>query len=407
MFDVNTFLSDSIDFRYLLRKFVLELHAVIRIFDKDGQLLEKYGMLEEENDPVLQDTAFLQQLLTYGWKDCPGLYYEYEYVVYVTIRMSGDCRMIIGPVSLRPVTADLNKLVIKAHQMKPEGGFRLSYCSREYFFASMLSIFHLLTGQKKTIDEVWERNFMNREMKNRLEQNLMETIIHRQNQEAAHTPHNQEMLEMKCIREGDGETLRQTIKEPVTGQRGLVSTDPVRQAKDVAISVITLASRSAISGGIHPEIAFTMVESLAQPEQIETVMREAEYKLADMVKQQKTKDELPHPIVGKVKDYIFRNLQSEIKVSDMAEKFAVNADYLSFLFHKNTGKTISRYVLEEKVKAAQSMLIYTDNSLQEIAFSLNFSSQSHFSTVFRKIAGVTPREYRESYTMNTGQEVEG
>ena len=103
--------------------------------------------------------------------------------------------------------------------------------------------------------------------------------------------------------------------------------------------------------------------------------------------------------MGRVKDYVFRNLQSEIKVSDMAEQFAVNPDYLSFLFHKNTGKTIRRYVLEEKVKAAQSMLLYTENSLQEIAFALNFSSQSHFSTVFRKITGVTPREYRDMYTV--------
>ena len=148
-----------------------------------------------------------------------------------------------------------------------------------------------------------------------------------------------------------------------------------------------------------------MTESLSQPEQIETVMREAEYKLADMVRQLKVKEELPHPLVKKVKDYIFCNLQSEIKVSDMAEQFAVNADYLSFLFHKSTGKTISRYVLEEKVKAAESMLVYTDNSLQEIAFALNFSSQSHFSTVFRKIVGVTPRQFRDTYTMDKTAEL--
>ena len=52
------------------------------------------------------------------------------------------------------------------------------------------------------------------------------------------------------------------------------------------------------------------------------------------------------------------------------------------------------------MKAAESMLVYTDNSLQEIAFVLNFSSQSHFSTVFRKIVGVTPRQYRDMYTMD-------
>ena len=135
-------------------------------------------------------------------------------------------------------------------------------------------------------------------------------------------------------------------------------------------------------------------------------MREAEYKLADMVVEENQKDELPHPLVAKVKDYVFRNLQSEIKVSDMAANFCVNADYLSSLFHKSTGKTITRYVLEEKVKAARSMLIYTTNTLQEIAFVLNFSSQSHFSTVFRKFTGLTPKEYRDTYSLQDAEEEE-
>lgn len=405
MFDINACVSDSIDLNYLLSKYVLELHAVIRIFDKEGYVLEKYGMLDDDKDPVMRDTDFFRLLFGYGWEDCPQLYYDCEQVAYVVIRMSYGCRMIIGPVSLVPVYAELNKLVIQTHYLNPDDGFRLSYCSRELFFAGVLNIFHLLTGVKMTTDELWERNFMDTDMKNRLEQNLVETIIKRQEQEAAHTPYNQELREMKSITAGNVEALRQVIAEPSVGERGVLSSDSVRQSKNVAISVITLASRAAIDGGINPENAFTvsdsyirMAESLFQPEQIEMVMREAEYKLAEMVKQQKDKEELPHPVVGKVKDYIFRNLQSDIKVSDMAEQFAVNADYLSFLFHKSTGKTISRYVLEEKVKAAQSMLVYTDNSLQEIAFALNFSSQSHFSTVFRKIAGVTPREYRDMYT---------
>lgn len=406
MIEINDCVSNSIDLNYLLSKFVLELHAVIRVFDKDGYILAKYGMLDDDKDPVMRDTDFFRLLFGYGWQDCPQLYYDCEHVVYVVIRMNYGCRMIIGPVSLVPVYAELNKLVIQTHYLNPEDGFRLSHCSREYFFACVLNIFHLVTGLKKTTDELWERNFMDEGMKNRLEQNLVETIISRQEQEAAHTPYNQEMREMKSIEEGNVEALRQIIAEPVVGERGVLSSDAVRQAKNVAISMITLASRAAIDGGINAETAFTvcdsyirMSESLSHPEQIEAVMREAEYKLAEMVRQQNNKEELPHPLVKKVKDYIFRNLQSDIKVSDMAEQFAVNADYLSFLFHKSTGKTISRYVLEEKVKAAESMLVYTDNSLQEIAFALNFSSQSHFSTVFRRIAGVTPREYRDMYTV--------
>ena len=56
-------------------------------------------------------------------------------------------------------------------------------------------------------------------------------------------------------------------------------------------------------------------------------------------------------------------------------------------------------LFRSKVKAAKSMLIYTSNTLQEIAFVLNFSSQSHFSTVFRKFTGLTPKEYRDTYSL--------
>ncbi|HCT90005.1 MAG TPA: hypothetical protein DF613_01285, partial [Lachnospiraceae bacterium] len=191
----------------------------------------------------------------------------------------------------------------------------------------------------------------------------------------------------------------------------ILAVDQLRQSKNRAISLITLASRAAIEGGISAENALTvsesyicMTESMKTAEQVEAVMREAEYKLVDMVVEETKKDELPHPLVAKVKDYVFRNLQSEIKVSDMAGNFCVNADYLSSLFHKSTGKTITRYVLEEKVKAAKSMLIYTTNTLQEIAFVLNFSSQSHFSTVFRKFTGLTPKEYRDTYSLQKTEE---
>lgn len=406
MLNLDDCISQKLNFNYLVSKFVVQMHAVIRVFDKDGYILEKYGMLDDDKDPVMWDTDFFRLLFGYGWRDCPHLYYDCEQIVYVVMAMDYGCTMIIGPVSMVPVSPELNKFVIQNHHLNPADGFRLSHCAREYFFSNVLALFHLLTGIEMTTDELWERNFMNTELKNRLEQNLVETIISRQEQEAAHTPYNQEVRELKSIQEGDSEALRQVIAEPAVGERGLLSTDTVRQAKNIAISLITLASRAAINGGINAETAFTvcdsyirMTESLTQPEQIEAVMREAEYKFADMVHRQKEKEELPHPIVGRVKDYVFRNLQSEIKVSDMAEQFAMNPDYLSFLFHKSTGKTIRRYVLEEKVKAAQSMLMYTDNSLQEIAFALNFSSQSHFSTVFRKITGVTPREYRDMYTV--------
>ena len=406
MREVKEYRCAEVNLDYVLRQAVIQMHAVIRVFDKSGYLIRKYGMLDDDKDPVMRDTDFFRLLMGYGWQDCPHLYYEYDQVISAVIQMDLGWVMIIGPVSLVPVYKELNQKIIRCHHLDPADGYRLPYCSREFFVCGLLSVFHMITGQELSVDDVWEKNFMNREMKKRLEQNLVETTIMHQEKETPRTPYNMERREMDCISKGDKEGLRKVISEMDVGERGILAADQLRQAKNRAISLITLASRAAIEGGIAAENALTvsdsficMAESMKTAEQVEAVMREAEYKLVDMVVEEKQKAELPHPLVTKVKDYVFRNLQSEIKVSDMAGNFCVNADYLSSLFHKSTGKTITRYVLEEKVKAAKSMLIYTSNTLQEIAFVLNFSSQSHFSTVFRKFTGLTPKEYRDTYSL--------
>lgn len=413
MREVKEYRCAAVNLDYVLRQAVIQMHAVIRVFDKGGYLIRKYGMLDDDKDPVMRDTDFFRVLMGYGWQDCPHLYYEYDQVISAVIQMDLGWVMIIGPVSLVPVYKELNQKMITGHHLDPADGYRLSYCSREFFVCGLLAVFHMITGLELSVDDVWERNFMDGEMKKRLERNLVETTIMRQENEMSRTPYNMERRELDCISKGDKDGLKKVISETDVGERGILAADQLRQAKNKAITRIALASRAAISGGIAAENALTvndsyisMAETMKTPEQVEAVMREAEYKLVDLVREEKQKDELPHPLVAKVKDYVFRNLQSEIKVSDMAGNFCVNADYLSSLFHKSTGKTITRYVLEEKVKAAESMLIYTTNTLQEIAFVMNFSSQSHFSTVFRKFTGLTPKEYRDTYSLQK-PELEG
>ena len=68
--------------------------------------------------------------------------------------------------------------------------------------------------------------------------------------------------------------------------------------------------------------------------------------------------------------------------------------YLSALFKKENGITLSDYIASEKVKEACHMLEYTDKSILEISTALGFSSQSHFTKVFKKIKGVTPKSIR-------------
>jgi AraC family transcriptional regulator len=57
---------------------------------------------------------------------------------------------------------------------------------------------------------------------------------------------------------------------------------------------------------------------------------------------------------------------------------------------------VHQYVLEQRMARAKYLLLHTDLSVAEIAFRSGLPNQSHFTTVFRKIVGATPREYRRS-----------
>ena len=117
-------------------------------------------------------------------------------------------------------------------------------------------------------------------------------IFEHQEQEIPHNPYDQELREMDSIRRGDVEMLKHSMSETYRGEIGQLARNPVRQAKNVAICVITLASRAAIDGGMVPEEAFSMVdgyilkiEDMNNAVKINSMMRQAEYEL-DVYKRQ-------------------------------------------------------------------------------------------------------------------------
>ena len=73
----------------------------------------------------------------------------------------------------------------------------------------------------------------------------------------------------------------------------------------------------------------------------------------------------------------------------------MSPSYLSTLFKKEMGMSITAYIMEKKMEAARNMLKYSDYSYSEISSILAFSSQSHFIRAFKKHNGDTPRAYRE------------
>ena len=79
----------------------------------------------------------------------------------------------------------------------------------------------------------------------------------------------------------------------------------------------------------------------------------------------------------------------------MAAELYMSRPYLSTRFKKETGETLTDYILCEKTEDAKRLLRHSDKPAAAIGAYLGFSSHGHFIKVFRKYAGMTPNEYRE------------
>jgi AraC-like DNA-binding protein len=103
----------------------------------------------------------------------------------------------------------------------------------------------------------------------------------------------------------------------------------------------------------------------------------------------------PGKLAIDVANYIQHHLSEPITAEDIAKELYLSRPYLSRKFIEETGESLTDFILKEKTEEAKRLLRYSDKSLTSISNYLGFSSQSHFSRVFKKYTGIAPGEYRE------------
>ncbi|BBH21304.1 hypothetical protein Back11_26490 [Paenibacillus baekrokdamisoli] len=101
-----------------------------------------------------------------------------------------------------------------------------------------------------------------------------------------------------------------------------------------------------------------------------------------------------YSVVDKVKRYIGDHLLDEISREDLASIAHINSAYLSRLFKKEVGLSLTDYIQQERMKKASDMLIQSDETISNIAKAFHYTNFSHFSKLFRKYYGMNPQAYR-------------
>jgi AraC family transcriptional regulator len=101
----------------------------------------------------------------------------------------------------------------------------------------------------------------------------------------------------------------------------------------------------------------------------------------------------PHKLRRAI-EYIDDNLRSELTLASIGEAVALSPGHFAHAFRQATGVTPHRYVIERRVEHAKAMLQQSDMPITEIAGRVGCSSHSHFSVLFHRITGLTPRQFR-------------
>lgn len=102
-------------------------------------------------------------------------------------------------------------------------------------------------------------------------------------------------------------------------------------------------------------------------------------------------------IIDSVKKIVKDKISSfELNRSFIAAQIHLNPDYLSYLFHKEAGQSLSNYIMNERIVLAKRLLKTTNKTLQDISEMTGFSNGSYFHKQFKRLTGMTPHQYRSS-----------
>jgi len=97
-------------------------------------------------------------------------------------------------------------------------------------------------------------------------------------------------------------------------------------------------------------------------------------------------------------EYISLNICSDLKVTDIADYFGYNEKYLTTYFKKWSKISMKQFMIQVKMEHAKAELGETNHSISQIGYNIGYSDPHNFTNAFKKVTGLTPRDYRDSYS---------
>ena len=109
------------------------------------------------------------------------------------------------------------------------------------------------------------------------------------------------------------------------------------------------------------------------------------------------------PHLSKVFHFIEANYHQSLTLSDVAVAVGYSPSYLTNLVRRQTGQTVQTWIIERRMAAARSLLLETDEKVEEIAAKVGYQHPVHFFRQFRQHHGTTPQAWRMSQLASTNK----
>ncbi|MGN0165210.1 MAG: helix-turn-helix transcriptional regulator [Lachnospiraceae bacterium] len=173
----------------------------------------------------------------------------------------------------------------------------------------------------------------------------------------------------------------------------------LRDMKNYTVILNTLLRKAAEAASVHPFYIdsissqyATKIEQLTSPAACKATQKEMVRRYCMLVKNHSLKGY--SLLIRKAITDIGYDLTADLSLRALAGRLNVNPSYLSTLFRRETGVTLTEYVNKKRIEHAIWLLNTTDLQIQEIAQHCGIPDVNYFTKTFKKLVGKTPKEYR-------------
>ena len=202
------------------------------------------------------------------------------------------------------------------------------------------------------------------------------------------------------IENGMVDELNDFMKSEQPAPYGTLSKDALRHWKNSCFVLLYIVRKAAEKGGMEPSFGLRLAEGYSQridaavsADDLRYITQELRRDYCTRVAKLKINKEYSPP-VQKIIRYIQARPMKKLSLDQIANDTGISKSYMCALFKQETGMNVGEFIQEEKIRNAKDLLQFSEYSVMDIADYLSFSSQCYFQNVFKKVTGMTPKQYR-------------